>query len=436
MSGGSQCLQNERGPGVGSLGGPLSTVLAVKAAPTRPILQTMTRGIGRDEVVLGIDFGTSYTSGGALIDGRIELVLDGGEPLIPTVVHFPRSGPPVVGTQAVRQRVFDPANTVSSVKRILGRPYNDPEVRVLDAGVGYRLKPGPQGMTLMTVRGEDYAPAQVGGFVLDRLRQLAEARFGTRIRRAVMTVPAGSSPAYCAALRRAAQFAQLEVTHFVAEPIAGALSLGMHSEPARRTIAICDFGGGTFDASLLTQDGYNFNSVAVSGDSFLGGDDFDDALANAVSGHVFKKARVDLHQDLVKWAELVSRSEMIKRRLSDEEEAVLSMKEAYSVAGESQNLKLLIDRKWIEPRWTPLVRRSMEVLVRVLNSAGWAPDQVTDVVLIGGTSLIPLVQRGCGKVFSRDLTVSSNAHLAVTIGATLQTRAAATVSTQVPALSR
>jgi molecular chaperone DnaK len=375
------------------------------------------------ETILGIDFGTAYTSAAALLGGKASFVLDDGDPLIPSVVHIPRQGPPVVGVRAVQLGIAQPAATVTSVKRLLGRGMSDPEVRLIDAGVGYRIKAGPQQMAVLEIRDQTFAPTQIAGYVLERVRDLAARRFGGRVERAVMTVPVAATPAYRDALRQAARIAGLEVLQFIAEPIAGGIALGMNMQACDRRLAVCDFGGGTFDATLLEQRGHGFKPVAVAGDAFLGGDDFDDALANAVADDVFRSTRKDMHQDIVRWRELVWHCESIKRQLSGAARANLRMKEAVTHGGQRRDLNVAIDRSWAEPRWQPLVARAVEALQRLLESSTWEARSVDEVLLIGGTTMIPLVRRAFAEFFGRAVTAPPHADVAVTMGAAIQTAA-------------
>src|SRR5687768_13978750 len=207
------------------------------------------RGVSAQEMIVGIDFGTCYTSAGVLVGDKVEMVLDQGDALIPTVVHIPQRGDPVVGIKAVSRLATEPGNTVASVKRVLGYPAADPAVRRLAASAAYKVETGPGGRTLLKVGGHPMAPEQVASYVLARVRDLAEARFGGRVRKAIIATSAAAPPGYQASLLNAARLAHLEVLETVAEPIAGALALGLHGELATRRVLVCDFGGGTFDVT-------------------------------------------------------------------------------------------------------------------------------------------------------------------------------------------
>jgi molecular chaperone DnaK len=232
-------------------------------------------------------------------------------------------------------------------------------------------------------------------------------------------VPADSPPDYMSALATAAKLAKLEVKGFVPEPIAGALAFGIGTEPAHRRIAVCDFGGGTFDVSLVEQQGLRFHALACGADHFLGGDDFDLAMADAVSGAVFKATRADMRRDSVKWAELVRRSESVKRQLSFAPEAQLHMREAYVVGRAKQDIEMRVGRDYMEPRWMPLVERCLETTQQVLAQANASVESIEQVVLIGGTTLIPIVRKRLAELFGRTPMSSDTAQMAVVTGATV-----------------
>jgi molecular chaperone DnaK len=370
------------------------------------------------EVVVGIDFGTSYSSAAAMVDGQVQLAMDGGDPQIPTVVHVPARGDLVVGRDAVRHILGDPTSTVVSVKRLLGRRADDPAMRALGAGVRFPIRSGPGGGVVVRVRDVDWAPSQLVAGVLSRLRSLAERRFGGTVRKAVLTLPVIVPPDYQAQLGRAAGMAGLEVVRWVPEPIAGMLAHGLHAEAAQRNVVVCDFGGGTFDATLVSQSGKTFTPVASGGDPFLGGDDFDTALAEEVAGFFYRANKIDLHRDFCKWTELLWRSESVKRQLSTAPEAHLRMKEAGSAGGRSLDVDLMVERARVVPRWAPLVDRSVGVLQTLLAKTGWQPADVNQVLLVGGTTLIPMVRDAYAALFPGARLIATEwANLAVVAGA-------------------
>src|SRR5262249_8731630 len=342
---------------------------------------------------------TSYSSAAAMVDGQVQLAVDAGDAQIPTVVHVPARGDLVVGKDAVRHIVGDPTSTVVSVKRLLGRRADDPAIRALRVGPPCPIRPGASGGGVVRVRAADWAPAQLAAGVLSRLRSLAERRFGGAVRKAVLTLPVIVAADYQAQLTKAAAMAGLEVIRWVPEPVAGMLAHGLHADPSQRNVVVCDFGGGTFDATLVRQSGKTFTPVASGGDPFLGGDDFDAALAEEVAGHLYRATKVDLHRDFCKWTELLWRCESVKRQLSTAPEARLRMKDAVALQGRGHDIDLVLDRDRVAPRWAPLVDRSTGVLQALLAKTGWACEDVAQVVLVGGTTLIPQVRRAYAAMF-------------------------------------
>ena len=387
------------------------------------------------ETVIGIDFGTSCTSAGTLIGDRVELVRDNSDPVIPTVVYVPERGDVEVGKRAVLRQQSQPNRVVRSVKRVLGMESGNELVRRYAASSGAKLE--STGDKLVYKIGTSaYAPEQIAASVLNRIRELAEQRFGGQIRKCVVTLSAAAPAGYRDAIVRAARIAHLEILELVAEPIAGALAVGLHSTSAQRRLLVLDFGGGTFDASAIVQAGMKFSPVATYGDPLLGGDDLDDEFAKAIAGAVHRQYGADMHRDVLKFAELRYRCEQTKRILSSRNDAPFTMNEAFTVGGKPRSIDLKIDRPWIEERWKPLFDRAIDVVDEVLRQAGWSPADVGAVALIGGTSLVPKFQELIAAKFGRDrVSVSPDADLAVSMGAALLTARHGATPRHVPVLT-
>jgi len=373
------------------------------------------------EVVLGIDFGTSYTSAGALVGDRVELVQDNGDSVLPSVVYVPDRGAIEVGRRAAIRQLTDPSGVVRSVKRVLGLPPSSELMRRYAAGAAFKVDTSGE-RTLFKLRSGEYAPEQIAAWVLVRIRELAEQRFGGMIRKAVLTMSAAPPAGYRDAVIRAARIAHLEVLEIISEPIAGAIALGVHGQVAERRLVVCDFGGGTFDVSAVVQSGLRFSPVATFGDPYLGGDDFDAAIAEGIAGTIHRSSGYDLHRDTVRWSELLFRCENAKRQLSTSTEAPFVMREAYVQAGQTRDLNLMLDRRWVEARWQELIDRAGIVIAELMRRSGWRPNDVDQVVMIGGTSLIPMFRRLVAGLFTpAKLLASVQADVAVAIGATLLT---------------
>jgi len=373
------------------------------------------------DVILGVDFGSSSTIAGTLVGDRIELVQDAGDCVIPSVVYVPDRGPPEVGRRAVARQLTDPSKVIRSVKRVLGLPGGADLVRHYAASVPYRVEHAGE-RVVFKLRSGDLAPEQIVASVLSRMRDLGEARFGGRVSKIVMTMSAAAPPGYRDAAIRAAKIAHLEILELVAEPIAGALALDLHTQAANRRIVVCDFGGGTFDVSAVEQCGLRFTPVATTGDHYLGGDDLDHAMAEAIAGHIYRTARYDMHKDIVRWNELLLRCESAKRQLSVRAEAPVILREAYRQDGRTRDLSITLDRPWVDQVWASHFERASSVVIELLRRAGWKANDVDLVGMIGGSSQVPAFAAAIGRCLGAEKMVhADNAELAVAQGATLLT---------------
>jgi molecular chaperone DnaK (HSP70) len=373
------------------------------------------------DATLGIDFGTSCTTAGILVGDRVELVPDGGDVVVPSMVYVPERGPLEVGRRAQARLMNDPAGVIRSVKRVLGVDAASPAIKTFAASAPFRVETiGDR--VVFKVRTAQYAPEQITAAILARIRELAESRFGGRITKAVITRSVEAPPGYRDALQRAARIAHLDVLEIVPEPIAGALAVGLHAEVAERRLVVCDFGGGTFDVSALIQQGLRFTPVATSGDQYLGGDDLDTEIAEALAGLIVKRTGYDLHRDAVRWSELVCRCEMAKRQLTASAEVPFVMREAYVTGGRAHHLDFKLERAWVEARWAPLFERVVDAIYDALRRAGWRRQDVDQVALVGGSALVPLFQRTVEGVFAgQSVVLSPRADVAVALGAVLLT---------------
>jgi molecular chaperone DnaK (HSP70) len=386
------------------------------------------------EVILGIDFGTSCTSAGALIGDRVELIQDNGDVVIPSVVYVPERGPLEVGRRAQMRLLKDPTGVIRSVKRVLGVATDSPLIRHFAASAAFRIETTNHRLTFK-LRQAQYAPEQIAGAILTHVRELAETRFGGRIGKAIITASAAAPAGYRDALVRAARVAHLEILEIVPEPIAGALAVGLHAEVADRKLIVCDFGGGTFDVSALHQVGLRFTPVATCGDPYLGGDDLDTEIAESLAGLIMKKAGYDIHKDAVRWSEMLFRCEMAKRQLTVETEVPFVMREAYVVAGRGHNLDFRLDRPWVEARWAPLFARAVDVITATLARAGWQHREVDQIALIGGSSLVPMFHRVVSSMFpDQPVLLSPRADVSVALGAVLLTARFGSERRDVPVL--
>ena len=386
--------------------------------------------------VLGIDFGTSCTSAGVLLDDRVALVQDGGDDVIPTVVHVPAHGSYEVGRRAQIKMMSDPTSVVRSVKRLLGLRATDEALRRFAAGSPFAIDTRTD-RVMLKLRAGDHAPEQIAAVVLDHVRRLAETRFGGVFTKAVITTMAKPPVGYRDAITRAARIAHLDVLELVPEPIAGALGVGLHARAADRKLVVCDFGGGTFDVSALVQSGLKFTTVECHGDALLGGDDLDDAMAEALAASVFRKSGYDMHRDAVRWNELLLRCESAKRQLSTHPDVRLHMREAYLADRRRHDLDVPLDRGWAEACWEAILARAVRTIRAALARAGWKPHDVDEVALIGGGAQIPALQRAIRELFvDRPVIVPPRADVSVALGAVLLTARFSSAQRSVPVLAR
>lgn len=369
-------------------------------------------------MILGIDLGTSFSTAAAWVNGKMYLVPDErGEPCIPTVVHYPKDGRPIVGHAALKYRRADPENTISGIKRALGRSIDSPEGRVFAASTAVTVKPAPNKRLILQTRRGDHIPEEIAGLVYTHLRSLAEHRFQARVRRAVLTVPASATPESIEATLRAARQAELEVMATIPEPTAAATAFGLDAFRGQRRLLVYDFGGGTFDVTIMRQHDQTLEPVAMGGDGGLGGDDFDEALARHAAGRVWKQHRVELEKDVVRWDRVLHEAEATKRALSAMPAARLRVKDAYSAGGQRRDIDATVSREDVQMRWNPLVERSIKVMADTILAAELRPRSIDALLLVGGTTYIPQVRSAVTKIMAKPGQHPGDPQTAVACGA-------------------
>ncbi len=355
--------------------------------------------------IVGIDLGTTNSLIGAMDAGFPILLADAdGERLTPSVVHFPSAGAPLVGRAATRMRALDPANTVYSAKRFIGR-------RVGEAAddVSYALA-GERGAAVrVQVRGQEYALEEISALVLRKLRADAERALDCAITRAVITVPAYFNDAQRQATKRAGELAGFTVERIVNEPTAAALAYGLDKLGDRSKVAVFDLGGGTFDISILELNQGVFQVLSTNGDTRLGGDDIDEAL---ISDFRFQIS------DLAPEADARLREALVaaKHRLSFEDETRIELP---FFAGADSLIRTLT-RAELENIARPIVERTRAHCLRALQDAKLTPADLDEVLLVGGQTRMPLVRELVRAIFQREPNISQNPDEAVALGATIQ----------------
>lgn len=382
----------------------------------------LARGTGSHDTpvnVIGIDFGTTNTCVAVSRNGRVSLATWANDMLtVPSVVAFPARGTPIVGHAARDRLATDPRHTIASCKRLLGRPASDPHVQALTGQAAFPTGTGPDGGVAIEQWGDLYAPAQLVAYLLDAARQTAERALEIPIHQAVLTVPISYDDTQIEALRRAARLAKLEVAGVIDEPSAAALANREHPEFGG-IVGVYDFGGGTFDFSVIDASAGDFRVLGTAGDAWLGGDDFDQAIATAVANQLWAAHGVDLRQRAVEWQQLLFATERAKRALSTTDQAVLVVPDAIRTADGTRELRVRLSRATVERLWAPLIERSLKTAMRGLRRAGIEADRMRSVYLSGGTSLIPAVRAAIEAHFRVPVRVGVPPEHAACLGAGL-----------------
>ena len=363
--------------------------------------------------------------------GRILAGSDGLQ-LIPSVVSFHPSGDVLVGASAKERRLLDAQNTVYSVKRLIGRPYTSYEVKQAQERFPFELSEGPSGGVLVTARGETYTLSEISAFVLRHVRKVAEESLGKECSQAVVTVPANFNELQRSATKAAGRVAGLDVLRILNEPTAAALAYG-YNKTSTECVAVYDLGGGTFDVTILQLAGDVFEVLATAGDTFLGGDDIDTAVADHMAAQFLEQNRYDARQDRQAYERLRAAAEWAKIQLSTKPDVKLCIEElAYGDGGVGLNLDYALTRQQIEHMCQPLVARSFDVCEDAMKAAGLRPTQLDNVILVGGSTRIPLLQRMVAEYFGRKPLVNIDPDLVVAQGAALQAQSLAVPSRKAP----
>ena len=375
--------------------------------------------------IVGIDLGTSNSVVAYADDaGAVRVLADKQNFKIhPSVVSFHPNGGVVVGAPAKQRKVIDPKNTIYSVKRLIGRSYDSPEVQIAKQRSPFEIEAGDKGLPVISTRAGKYAVPEISGIVLDHLRQVASAALETDLKRAVVTVPASFNDAQRAATATAGSIAGMMVARVLNEPTAAALAYG-HARNLRQIIAVYDFGGGTFDITILKLDGQVFEVLGTAGDTFLGGDDIDERLVDRMVAKFLAENRVDLRQNEVAMMRLRAVAEQTKIELSRRTRAVVKIDEiAYGPKGKPLDLQIEITREELVRQVSDLIDRTFPVCEEALKYAELASDLVDDVILVGGTTKMPYVRDQVTKFFSKAPRTDVSPEEAVAMGAALQASA-------------
>lgn len=373
---------------------------------------------------VGIDLGTTNTVVAAVRDGRgVALKDKAGHALLPSVVHFPESGSPVVGRAARDARSRHPSSTVFSVKRLLGRAWDSEPVQTARGRFPFELVEGPSKATLVRCHGINYTLPEISALVLEAARDIASHRLGEAVTEAVITVPANFNDLQRAATKAAAGVAGLDVLRIINEPTAAALAYGFGRQ-GRERVAVYDFGGGTFDVTLLDLSENVFEVLSTSGNTFLGGDDIDGVILEQLIGHLKKQSGVDAG-DYPETLELLrAAAETLKCELSNRSVATTHIPDIWNGADRTPiALEFTLKRSEFEQLAEPHVSRTLKVCQEALDVAGLTTKDLDEVLLVGGSTRIPLVRRRISSFFGKMPQGRINPDEVVAIGASIQAMA-------------
>jgi molecular chaperone DnaK len=371
-------------------------------------------------VALGIDLGTTNSVAAIATPTGVEFILGArGERVHPSVVAFPASGGVVVGTDAKRYRLSEPQHVIHSAKRFIGQNTRGPLVQLALTGVRYQVVEGPNQQPIVVVRDRRMTMPEISSHVLLHLKRAAERQLGTQIKDAVITVPANFTDGQRQATKEAGRLAGLDVMRLINEPTAAALAYGFGRE-RDQVIAVFDFGGGTFDVSLLRLNGEIFEVLASEGDFFLGGDDLDRALAENLAAECHRTLNIDPRPHPALMMKLMMGAEAIKIHLSENEAAEGEIDGLDLPGGGVGKLQFSLTRGQFEELVAGYIQRTMEVTRQVLAAADIDPSMVSDVLCVGGSTRIPMVRRQLADIFGREPNITINPDEVVAHGAAIQ----------------
>jgi molecular chaperone DnaK len=370
------------------------------------------------EKIIGIDLGTT-NSVVAVMEGGSPTVIHNqdGARLTPSVVAFTEDGDRLVGVKAKRQAVTNPTNTVFSIKRFMGRRHN--EVMAEEKIVPYKIVGSPEELVKVEARGKDYTPPEISAMILQALKGAAEAYLDEKVTKAVITVPAYFNDSQRQATRDAGAIAGLEVERIINEPTAAALAYGLDREQDER-IAVFDFGGGTFDISILEVGEGVFEVKATNGDTHLGGDDLDEYLIDHIAGEFKKQQGIDLRQDQMALQRLKEASEAAKCDLSSAPETDINLPFITADSSGPKHLHMSINRAKFEELCAPVFERLRKPCLQCLEDAKMRPEDIDEVILVGGSTRIPKVQELVKGIFGKDPHKGVNPDEVVAVGAAIQ----------------
>ncbi|KAH3663985.1 hypothetical protein OGAPHI_004699 [Ogataea philodendri] len=370
--------------------------------------------------VIGIDLGTT-NSAVAVMEGKTPRIIENaeGSRTTPSVVAFTKDGERLVGIPAKRQAVVNPENTLFATKRLIGRRFEDQEVQRDLKQVPYKIVKHSNGDAWVEARGEKYSPSQIGGFVLNKMKETAEAYLGKPAKNAVVTVPAYFNDSQRQATKDAGAIVGLNVARVVNEPTAAALAYGLEKDDSN-VVAVFDLGGGTFDISILDIDNGVFEVKSTNGDTHLGGEDFDIALVRHIVDAFKKESGIDLQNDRMAIQRIREAAEKAKIELSSTVSTEINLPFITADASGPKHINLKMSRSQLEQLVEPLIKKTVEPVKKALKDAGLSTSQVSEVILVGGMTRMPKVVSTVKSLFGKEPSKAVNPDEAVAIGAAIQ----------------
>ncbi|MBI1364617.1 MAG: molecular chaperone DnaK [Alphaproteobacteria bacterium] len=370
--------------------------------------------------VIGIDLGTT-NSCVAVMEGKEPKVIENaeGSRTTPSVVAFTEDGERLIGQPAKRQAVTNPENTFFAIKRLIGRPFNDPTTQKDIGMVPYKIVKADNGDAWVESRGKKYSPSQISAFILQKMKETAEAYLGQEVTQAVITVPAYFNDAQRQATKDAGKIAGLEVLRIINEPTAAALAYGLEKKEGKK-IAVFDLGGGTFDISILEIGDGVFEVLATNGDTFLGGEDFDLRIVNYLADEFKKDQGIDLRKDRLALQRLKEEAEKAKKELSSTAQYEVNLPFITADATGPKHLNMKLSRAKLESLVEDLIKRTVDPCKAALKDAGLSAGDIDEVILVGGMTRMPKVQETVKQFFGREPHKGVNPDEVVALGAAIQ----------------
>jgi molecular chaperone DnaK len=371
--------------------------------------------------VIGIDLGTTNSCVAVVEVGSPQVIPNReGARTTPSIVGFTEDGERLVGQIAKRQAITNPTQTIYAVKRLIGRKWDSPEVGQAKGHLSYTLAPAPNGDLKIRVRDRDYAPEEISAFILREIKEFCEESLGEEIKEAIITVPAYFDDSQRQATRDAGRIAGLEVLRIINEPTAASLAYGLEKQTKQETIAVYDLGGGTFDISILRIDSGMFEVLSTSGDTFLGGEDFDRVVMDWLLEDFLGTTGIDLRQDRLALQRLKEAAEKAKCELSTALETMVALPFIASDASGPKHINKLLTRDTFEALVDHLVKRTEGPCKNALEAAALKPEQIDTVILVGGQTRTPKVQQMVESIFGKPPNRSINPDEVVAVGAAIQ----------------